>query len=295
MFKKGDKTKKMYQASDIKVGQVLLCVDDGDYDFWTEGKRYEVVADELGKPCIYSDSSYYPMSHRDAIDIVIYLNNEPNNYEVVMQLMEDEQEEKKMFKEEDIYAGMKLECVSNGGFTHWTESKVYVVDDNFQIYSDITSPRNTQSILEYLNEVDNGSVRFKVVEKKGYTLDDLNEGMVLRCIDDRGYGFWTTGKEYPVYKDENGVYIVDEEGSKSRNRNLLNRLNDKGSNARMEIVSTPESTEPEEITLTITGSNYQELLDQACELKRLLNVHVTNSNTAQEALQTITETFGGAK
>lgn len=220
-----EEEKKMYKEDDIKIGQVLLCVEDGDYDFWTEGKRYEVVADELGKPCIYSDSGYDAMNHRNAIDIAIYLNNEPNNYDVVMQLMEDEQEEKKV-----------------------------------------------------------------------YTLDDLKEGMVLRCIDDRGYGFWTTGKEYPVYKDENGVYIVDDEGSKSRNRNLLNRLNDKGSNARMEIVSTPaEPAESEEITLTITGSNYQELLDQATELKRLLNVHVTNSNTAQEALQTITETFGGAK
>ncbi len=197
-----------------------------------------------------------------------------------------------MYKEEDIYAGMKLECVSNGSFTHWTEGKVYVVNDNLQIYSDMDSSREVPTILQYLNEVDNGSVMFKVVEKKRYTLDDLKEGMVLRCTDSRGYEFWTTGKEYTLYKD---LYVTDDWGNNSRDTNLLNRLNDKGSDARMEIVSTPEPTEPEEITLTITGSNYQELLDQATELKRLLNVHVTNSNTAQEALQTITETFGGAK
>lgn len=76
-----------------------------------------------------------------------------------------------MYKEEDIYAGMKLECVSDGGYTQWTEGKVYEVDENFQIYSDADNSRETPTILHYLNEVDNDKVIFKVIDTKRYTTD----------------------------------------------------------------------------------------------------------------------------
>lgn len=235
MFKKGDKVR---------------CVDDGDYRNLTEGKTYEITSvDDEGYISIIGDLGDYSEYWASRFELV--------------------EEEKKMYKEEDIYAGMKLECVSNGSYTHWTEGKVYVVNDNLQIYSDMYSSREVPTILQYLNEVDNGSVMFKVVEKKRYTLDDLKEGMVLRCTDSRGYGFWTTGKEYTLYKDGKGLYVTDDLGNNSRDTNLLNRLNDKGSNARMEIVSTPEPTEPEEITLTITGTTYYELEEQ---LQKALDV-----------------------
>lgn len=265
MFKKGDKVR---------------CIDDSFRNL-TKGDLYDVeVSERVGS----NDDTFIQVK-----------NDNGNLEEFWASRFELVEEEKKMYKEEDIYAGMKLECVSNGSYTNWTEGKVYVVNDNLQIYSDMDSSREVPTILQYLNEVDNGSVMFKVVEKKRYTLDDLKEGMVLRCTDSRGYEFWTTGKEYTLYKDGKGLYVTDDWGNNSRDTNLLNRLNDKGSNARMEIVSTPESTEPEEITLAITGSNYQELLDQACELKRLLTVHVVNSELADSALVTIKEVFGGTK
>lgn len=199
----------MYEASDIKVGQVLLCIDTGGFPFWTKGKRYEVVADEQGKPCLYSDSGEHPLSHRTANDISVYLNSEPNNGEVVMQIVEDGKEEPTMTK-----------------------------------------------------------------ERKVYTLEDIKEGMVLRCTDDKGYDFWTTGKEYTVYSDDKGVYIENEIGDRSYNHQVLIRLNGKGSNATMEVVSTPD--EPEEITLTITGADYyklQENLEAALDLVEQINYH----------------------
>lgn len=280
--------KQMYEASDIKVGQVLLCVDNGGFPFWTTGKRYEVVADEQGKPCLYSDSGEQPLSHRTANDISVYLNSQPKNGDVVMQLIEDGKEEptmtekRKVYTEDDIYEGMKLKCVNDGLFSFWTTGKIYEVTKEttgrLHINNDDNSYRDIDDILGYLNG--NANMKLEVYEepRKEYTLNDIKEGMVLRCTDDKGYPFWTTDKEYTVYADERGKYIQDEHGNKSRDHQILIRLNGKGSNATMEVVSTPEPTEPEEITLTITGANYKELeaqVQKALEVLEQINFHDT--------------------
>lgn len=71
-----------------------------------------------------------------------------------------------MYKEEDIYVGMKLECVNVSHYTHWTEGKVYEVDENFQIYSDTNSSRNIDSILLYLNNTGKDEIIFKVIKEE---------------------------------------------------------------------------------------------------------------------------------
>lgn len=209
-------TKQNKDFTGLKVGD-MLTRRGAQMDWWTEGAKYEV----------FGDNTYFWITD-DAGDkrwFTVEKDGTVSNYDVQRGFCWDKPENK-MYKEEDIYADMKLECVSNGGYTHWTEGKVYVVNEYFQIYSDASSSREIPTILQYLNEVDQFSVKFKVVEK----------------------------------------------------------------------VEEPEEVEPAEgITLAITGSNYQELLDQACELKRLLTVHVVNSELADSALVTIKEVFGGTK
>lgn len=274
----------MYEASDIKVGQVLLCVDNGGFPFWTTGKQYEVVADEQGKPCMYSDSGEQPLSHRTANDISVYLNSQPKNGDVVMQLIEDGKEEPTMTEQNKDFTGLKAgdKLTRSGERTSWwTEGAKYPVygDDNTFYIKDDEGDRSWFTV-EKDGTVSNYDVQrgfyWNKPEKKIYTLDDLKEGMVLRCTDDKGYDFWTTGKEYTVYRDDKGVYIENEISDRSYNHQVLIRLNGKGSNATMEVVSTPEPQEPEEITLTITGATYYELeeqLQKALDVVQQINYH----------------------
>lgn len=267
MFKKGDKVR---------------CVDDGDYRNLTEGKTYEITSvDDEGYISIIGDlgdygeywSSRFELVEEGTkmfkkgdkvkcIDASFRNLTEGDVYEVevseykganddsFIQVKNDDgsvkefwasrfelvEEEKKMYKEEDIYAGMKLECVSDGGYTHWTEGKVYEVDENFQIYSDGNSRRNTDTILQYLNEVDNDKVIFKVIDKKRYT-----------------------------------------------------------TNARMEIVSTPEPVESEEITLTIKGKTFYDIRSEADELLKLVNSIIEASEELGISEEKVKRIYGGAK
>lgn len=281
-------TKQNKDFTGLKVGD-MLTRRGAQMNWWTEGAKYEVFGDE--------DTFWITDDVQDKHWFTVEKDGTVSNNDVQRGFYWDKPE-KKMYKEEDIYAGMKLECVSNGGFTHWTEGKVYEVNDNLKIYSDIDTSRSVPTILQYLNEVEDHNVMFKVVEKKAYTLDDLKVGMVLRCTDDKGYDFWTTGKEYTVYRDNNGVYIENEIGDRSYNNQVLIRLNGKGSNATMEVVSTPEPQEAQEpaegITLTITGDDYyklQENLEAALNLVEQINYHTKECESSIKEL----EQFKGGK
>lgn len=70
-----------------------------------------------------------------------------------------------------------------------------------------------------------------------YTLDDITEGMVLRCIDDMWYKNWRTGAEYIVKLDERGLYIEDENSYRVRVRGIIQRLNGKDTYRTLEVVN----------------------------------------------------------
>lgn len=72
-------------------------------------------------------------------------------------------------------------------------------------------------------------------------------------------------------------------------------LNDKGSNARMEIVSTPEPVEPEEITLTIKGKTFYDIRSEAEELLNLVNSIIETSEELGISAEKVKRIYGGAK
>lgn len=136
-------------------------------------------------------------------------------------------DEKRYFKKGD-----KVRCTSSP-FPNLTKGKIYetVNDEDIQ-------EGYIQVITDDYKIGEFWASRFELV--KVYTLEDIKEGMVLRCTDNRGYDFWTIGNEYIVKRDSDGLYIKNNIGDRSYDNQIVVRLNNKGSNAMMEIVSTPE-------------------------------------------------------
>lgn len=71
-----------------------------------------------------------------------------------------------------------------------------------------------------------------------YTEKDIKEGMKLRCVNTRGYHWWTVGKIYDVKSDNEGaLYIASDDNERSHITGILMRLNNKNVfNAHLEIV-----------------------------------------------------------
>lgn len=136
-------------------------------------------------------------------------------------------DEKRYFKKGD-----KVRCTSSP-FPNLTKGKIYetVNDEDIQ-------EGYIQVITDDYKIGEFWASRFELV--KVYTLEDIKEGMVLRCTDNRGYDLWTIGNEYIVKRDGDGLYIKNNIGDRSYDNQIVVRLNNKGSNAMMEIVSTPE-------------------------------------------------------
>ena len=147
-----------YTKNDIKEGMKLRCVDDGEFSFWTTGKVYVVCKNKQGDLYLSTDSK----TTRDINDILHYLNNPINNYDVSLEIVKDE------YTKFDIKEGMVLECTNTGGFTHWTKGKKYIVTRYFTgelvIKSDTDSIRKSDEIALYLNGI--GMAQFKLVDKK---------------------------------------------------------------------------------------------------------------------------------
>lgn len=136
-------------------------------------------------------------------------------------------DEKRYFKKGD-----KVRCTASP-FPNLTEGKIYetVNDEDIQ-------EGYIQVITDDYKIGEFWASRFELV--KVYTLEDIKEGMVLRCTDNMGHDFWTIGNEYIVKRDSDGLYIKNNIGDRSYDNQIVVRLNNKGSNAMMEIVSTPE-------------------------------------------------------
>ena len=136
-------------------------------------------------------------------------------------------DERRYFKKGD-----KVRCTSSP-FPNLTKGKIYetVNDEDIQ-------EGYIQVITDDYKIGEFWASRFELV--KVYTLEDIKEGMVLRCTDNKGYDFWTIGNEYIVKRDGDGLYIKNNIGDRSYDNQIVVRLNNKGSNAMMEIVSTPE-------------------------------------------------------
>lgn len=147
-----------YTEKDINEGMKLRCTDNGDFSFWTTGKVYVVYKNKQGDLYLSTDSK----TTRDIDDILYYLNNPIDNYDVSLEIVKDE------YTKFDIKEGMVLECTNTGGFTHWTKGKKYIVTRYFTgeliMKSDTDTIRKSDEIALYLNGI--GMAQFKLVDKK---------------------------------------------------------------------------------------------------------------------------------
>lgn len=196
-----------------------------------------------------------------------------------------------MFKKGD-----KVKCVENS-FRNLTEDDVYDVE-----VSEYTGAGH-DTFIQVKN--DSGqreefwASRFELVEEenKVYTGEDIREGMVLRCTDNKGFGFWKTGNEYIVEHDERGLYIEDEQGNKSRKKLIVQRLNGKGSVATMEVVpkleEPIEEEETKEIALTIKGKTFYDIRNEAEELLNLVNSIIEASEELGISEEKVRRIYGG--
>lgn len=140
-----------YTEKDITVGTKMICKDNKDTPWWTNGKIYEVQKSKLSESglCIIDDQG----SERYLEGILARLNNDSTgvNFEIV------EEEKEMKYTEKDLYDGMELLCIDGGGWDFWETGEIYTVTK-----SELTgqliiagegdrSVRGTQDILGYLN------------------------------------------------------------------------------------------------------------------------------------------------
>lgn len=304
------KTKHSTDFTGLKAGDTLIRSGEST-SWWTNDESYLVYGD-TGTLYIIDDEGDRRYFEVEKDGMVSQKNVHKGFYW---------NKAKKAYTEEDIYAGMKLECVNDGGYVQWTQGKIYEVDENFTIYSDASTIVSTDTILYYLNNTDSDIVIFKEVkkkvykeevEKKVYTEEDIKVGMKLRCTRNAGFDFWTVGKVYEVVADDmNRPCIYSDSkpysGSYRDTEEIALYLNcnskDSEDNVAMEIVDMPEVSETfdedievnEKIVLVIKGKNYYELRDEAIAIQRLLNSIIEDSESLNESLTNLSTFYGSEK
>lgn len=148
---------------------------------------------------------------------------------------------------EEIKVGDTLKCVDAHSWC-WTTGKEYTVykneDGELVVKDDDNDDREVDFNLTQLY------TDFELVEKHVYTEKDIQKDTVLTVVDNKGYSFWTVGKEYVVEKDsDNKLFIRNDDGQHTGLRSILSRLNNKDKsrygNATLKIVRQPEPNEVE--------------------------------------------------
>lgn len=96
-----------YTVKNIKEGMKLVCVNDGDWSFWTKDKTYVVKKTDSGKLYIENDEG----KMRFVTNIVKYLNNDGDKYEVRLEIMD--LEENKVFETEENIKKLEVKCFTS--------------------------------------------------------------------------------------------------------------------------------------------------------------------------------------
>lgn len=96
-----------YTVKNIKEGMKLVCVNDGDWSFWTKDKIYVVKKTDSGKLYIENDTG----KMRFITNIVKYLNNDGDKYEVRLEIMD--LEENKVFETEENIKKLEVKCFTS--------------------------------------------------------------------------------------------------------------------------------------------------------------------------------------
>lgn len=157
----------------------------------------------------------------------------------------------------DLYEGMKVRCVSTTATYWWNIGKEYTLskgeDDSIILKDETGYIWKPCLILDFLHG--KGHCKLEIVEEEQetkYTEDDLYEGMKLRCVDNSGVKWWTTGKEYKVIKSVTKLdihvmgayYIKDDDGDKHETKvSILRGINDKDAVVRFEVIEEEKEME----------------------------------------------------
>lgn len=137
-----------YTEKDLYKGMKLRCVSTIEPHWWNVGKQYEVEKSTDGLFILKDETGYIWNSWL----ILDFLNGKAH---CKMEIVEEEKEMK--YTEKDLYEGMELLCIDNGGWDFWETGEIYTVTK-----SELTgqliiagegerSVRGTQDILGYLN------------------------------------------------------------------------------------------------------------------------------------------------
>lgn len=134
-----------YTEKDLYKGMKLRCIDDGLYDFWTEGAIYTVEENPYGGLIIKGEGD---RSDRPTYDILNYLNGKTL---VKMEIVEEEKEMPKYAKITK-YAGFNEIDKRNGleiGKTYKIVSYDNALTNDCRIYLNDKHPRYFISETQY--------------------------------------------------------------------------------------------------------------------------------------------------
>lgn len=202
------------------------------------------------------------------------------------------------YTKDDLYAGMKLRCTDNKGFSFWTKGRVYEVQEEESggtlfIASEEGRKSYSDNIISRLSGDEHNAefeVVAKVVKSTDYTEEDLEEGMLFHCKNDMSFPWWVTGQTYEIYKDERGLLFTKAgDNNPYCAKEIVARLNGSASGS-FELLERLNKTELEkkvEAKIRELKEKKRRLFDKQQEIKIEENEVAKEINKLSEALKAI--------
>ncbi|QBZ69158.1 tail length tape-measure protein [Enterococcus phage vB_EfaS_Ef6.1] len=204
-----------YTEKDITVGTKLRCTKARP-SWWTVGKLYNVSLNDDGILQITDDNGHcaYP-------DYMVDCLNGKHN-PVAFEIVEEEKEMK--YTEKDLYEGMELLCIDNGGWSLWETGEIYTVTKSNLSGKLIIEGddevgrtfRDTEAILGYLNG--EREMRLSTIEDQKEEEKEMTKYAKITkyagLIDTDKENGLEIGKEYEIVKfssvsEDCWVYLND--------------------------------------------------------------------------------------
>lgn len=94
-----------------------------------------------------------------------------------------------------------------------------------------------------------------------YNKNDIKDGMELRCTDNGGWGHWTTGKVYKVFKNMMGLLVIQSDtGGQREITDIVQYLNGVA-NAKFELLNEEEKEMTKYAKITKYDGLYADRMD----------------------------------
>lgn len=271
----GGTTMETKDFTGLKVGDKLTR-KGVKWDWWIEGKEYEVLKNDTGR---YTHCSFYIIDEeQDRRWFNVDQNGKLTNEDVQDGFIWNKPNDggKTMDNEHGFKVGDKVKIVGN-------TSAIKDKDENEFNKGDITYV----SALHSYDQVRIGNMGYANiinVSKLKHVEDPiLKDGMTLVCTkEDKGYANFTEGKEYPVTLDGNGDPCINSDGDTPYYDWEFEKLNGWGIEFTTKtVLSVPESDPLDDSTRSITvegkslGELYTNLRNAARSVKALENKKIS--------------------